>query len=98
MNDAAAGAKSEGSTSGHDREYPFAKDIIREGSGAVDVSLPVIAKVSALVEALRLGGSFERVYQLSSRVTPVSGQVKVDVKWSRDESLLSVPRVPCFTY
>ena len=49
-----------------DREHPFSEDLIVDSFGSVDVSLPVLAKVSALVEALRLGGSF-------------AGQVDVDV-------------------
>ena len=57
----AAGANSAGSRVGNDREHPFLKDIITEGAGTVDVSLQVIAKVSALLEALRLGGSYELV-------------------------------------
>ena len=40
-----------------DREYLFSEDLIVESSGSVDVSLTVLAKVSAVVEALRLGGS-----------------------------------------
>ena len=40
-----------------DREYPFAEDLIVDSSGTVDASLPVPAKVSSLVEALRLGGA-----------------------------------------
>ena len=39
-----------------DREYPFAEDLIANSSGTVDASLPVLAKVSSLVEVLRLGG------------------------------------------
>ena len=39
-----------------DREYPFAEDLIADSSGTVDASLPVLAKVSSLVEVLRLGG------------------------------------------
>ena len=40
-----------------DREYPFAEDLIADSSGTVDASLPVLAKVSSLVEVLRLGGA-----------------------------------------
>ena len=39
-----------------DREYPFPEDLIVDSSGTVDASLPVLAKFSSLVEALRLGG------------------------------------------
>ena len=40
-----------------DREYPFAEDLIVDSSGTVDASLPVLAKVSSLVEVLHLGGA-----------------------------------------
>ena len=40
-----------------EREYPFAEDLIVDSSGTVDASLPVLAKVSSLVEALGLGGA-----------------------------------------
>ena len=49
-----------------DREYPFSEDLNVDSASSVDVSLPVLAKVSALVEALRLGGSYELVHQLWS--------------------------------
>ena len=72
-----------------DREYPFAQDLIVDSSGTIDASLPVLAKVSSLVEVLRLGGSYELVHQLWSQFTLVAGQVNVDVTWSRDEVLVS---------
>ena len=42
-----------------DREYPFAEDLIIDESGAPDTTLPVVAKVSSLIETLRLGGPYE---------------------------------------
>ena len=72
-----------------DREYPFAEDLIVDSSGEVNASLPVLAKDSALVESLRLGGSCELVHQLCSQLTLIAGQVNVDVTWSRDEVLVS---------
>ena len=72
-----------------DREYPFAEDLIADSSGTVDASLPVLAKVSSLVEVLRLGGSYELVHQLWSQFTLVASQVNIDVTWSRDEVLVS---------
>ena len=74
-----------------DREYPFAEDLIADNSGRVDASLPVLAKVSSLVEVLRLGGggSYELVHQLWSQFTLVASQVNIDVTWSRDEVLVS---------
>ena len=72
-----------------DREYPFSEDLVVDSSGSVDTSLPVLAKVSSLVEALRLGGSYELVHRLWSQFTLIAGQVNVDVTWSRDEVLVS---------
>ena len=44
-----------------DREYPFREDLIPEASGNADPQLPVLAKVSSLVDVLQLGGSSELV-------------------------------------
>ena len=41
-----------------DREYPFSEDVIVDETGAVDPNLGVMAKVSSLIEVLRLGGSY----------------------------------------
>ena len=72
-----------------DREYPSSEDLIVGSIGTVDASLPVLAKVSSLVEALRLGGSYELVHQLWSQLTLVASPVNVDVTWSRDEVRVS---------
>ena len=72
-----------------DRDYPFSEDLIADSSGTVDASLPVLAKVSSLVEVLRLGGSYELVHQLWSQFTLVASQVNVDVTGLRDEVLVS---------
>ena len=47
-----------------DREYLYAEDSIVDESGALDATLPVVAKVSSLIEVLRLGGPYELVSQL----------------------------------
>ena len=52
-----------------DREYPFADDVIVDETGAVDPNLGVMAKVSSLIEVLRLGGSYELVYRLWAQST-----------------------------
>ena len=70
-----------------DREYPFAEDLIADSSGTVDASLPVLAKVSSLVEVLRVGGMYELVHQLWSQFTLVANPV--NITWSRDEFLVS---------
>ena len=65
-----------------DRENPFSEDLIVDSSGSVDASL-------ALVEALRLGGSYEVVHQLWSQFTLIAGEVNVDVTWPWGEVLVS---------
>ena len=47
-----------------DRDYPFSKDVIVDDTGAVDSNLGIIAEVSSAIEVLRLGRSYELVYQL----------------------------------
>ena len=56
-----------------DREYPFAEDLIVDESGALDATLPVVAKVSSLIEVLRLGGPYKLVSQLWSQFTLIAG-------------------------
>ena len=41
-----------------DREHPFAEDLITDKAGVVDPLLPVLTKVSCLVDALKMGGSY----------------------------------------
>ena len=72
-----------------DREYPFSEDVIVDETGAVDPNLGVMAKVSSLIEVLRLGGSNELVYRLWAHFTLSAVRVNVDVTWSRDEVLVS---------
>ena len=62
-----------------DREYPFSEDVIVDETGAVDPNLGVMAKVSSLIEVLRLGGSYEVVYQLWAQFTLSADRVNVDV-------------------
>ena len=47
-----------------DKQYPFAEDFIVDNWGATDVNLPVLAKMSALFEALPLSGSYEDVRRI----------------------------------
>ena len=72
-----------------DREYPFSEDVIVDETGSMDPNLGVMAKVSSLIEALRLGGSYELVYRLWAQFTLSAVRVNVDVTWSRDEVLVS---------
>ena len=71
-----------------DREYPSSEDVIVDETGAVDPNLGVKAKVSSLIEVLRLGGSYELVYQLWAQFTLSAVRVNVDVTWSSDELLI----------
>ena len=72
-----------------DREYPFSEDVIVDKTGAVDPNLGVMAKVSSLIEVLRVGGSYELLYQLWAQFTLSTVRVNVDVTWSRNEVLVS---------
>ena len=81
-----------------DREYPFAEDLIIDESGAPDATLPVVAKVSSLIEILRLGGPYKLVNQLWSQFTPIASRVNIDVVWSRDEVLVVIVLLLVATY
>ena len=72
-----------------DRGYPFSEDVIVDETGAVDPNLGLMAKVSSLIEVLRLSGRYELVYQLWTQFTLSAVRVNVDVTWSRDEVLVS---------
>ena len=76
-----------------DREYPFSEDVIVDETGAVDPNLGVMAKVSSLIEVVRLGGSYELVYLLWAQFTLSAVRVNVDVTWARDEVLVSSYRL-----
>ena len=41
-----------------DREHPFAEDLITDEADVIDPQLPVLAKVSCLVDAMKMGGSY----------------------------------------
>ena len=66
-----------------------------DDSGAPDAKLPFLAKVSSLVEVLRLGGSYELVHQLRSQFTSTASRVNIDVTWSRDEVLVGISQFMC---
>ena len=72
-----------------DKEYPFLEEVIVDETGAVDPNLGVMAKVSSRIKVLRLGGSYELVYQLWGQFTLSAVRVNADVTWSRNEVLVS---------
>ena len=73
-----------------DCEYPFAEDFIIDESGAPDATLPVAAKVSSLIETLRLGGPYELVSHLWSQFTLIASRVNIEVACSREEVLVGI--------
>ena len=81
-----------------DREYPFVEDIIVDESGALDATLPFVAKLSSLTEVLRLGGPYELVSQLWSQFTLIASRVNIDMAWSRDEVLVGIVLLLVATY
>ena len=77
-----------------DREYPFSEDVIIVESGAVDPNLGIMSKVSSLTEVLRLGESYELVYQLWAQFLLSAVRVNMDVTWSRNNVLVSLSSAP----
>ena len=71
-----------------DREHPFAEDLITDEAGVVDPQLPVLAKVSCLVDALKLGGSYGLVEKLGAQFVLTAGPVSAEVAWTREEDLV----------
>ena len=62
-----------------DSEHPFAEDSITDGAGVVGRQLPVLTKVSCLVDALRMGGSYELVGKLWAQFMLTVGPVNTEV-------------------
>ena len=71
-----------------DREHPFAEDLITDEAGVVVPQLPLLAKVSCLLDALELGGSYELVEKLWAQFVLTAGPVKTEVAWICEEALL----------
>ena len=81
-----------------DRDYPFREDLIPDASGNVDPQLPMLAKVSCLIDALQLGGSYELVEKLWERFVLTASRINVTVAWSRDEVLVCSVLFPDSTW
>ena len=62
-----------------DREHPFAEDLITNEAGVVDPQLPVLAKVSCLVDALKMGGSYGLIEKLWAQSVLTAGPVNTEV-------------------
>ena len=72
-----------------DWEYPFQEDLFSDASGNVDPQWPKLAKISCLLDALQLGGSYELVEKLWQRFVLSASRINVTVAWSHDEVLVS---------
>ena len=72
-----------------DRKYSFREDLIPDAFGNVDPQLPMLAKVSYLIHALQLGGSYEPVQKLWEGFLLTASCINVPVAWSHDEVLVS---------
>ena len=68
-----------------DREPPFAEELITDEAGVVDPQLPVLTKVSCLVDALKMGGSYGLIDKLWAQFVLTAGPVNTEVAWTRDE-------------
>ena len=71
-----------------DRDYLFREDLIPDASGNLDPQLPMLAKVSCLIDALQLGGSYEFVGKLWERIVLTASRINITVAWSRNEVLV----------
>ena len=71
-----------------DREHPFAEDLITDEAGVIDPQLPVLAMVSCLVDAMKMGGSYGLVEKLWAQFVLTAEPVNREVAWTRDEVLV----------
>ena len=72
-----------------DREHLFLEDLITDQAGVFDPQLPVLTKMSCLVDALKMGGSYGLVEKLWAQFVQTAGPVNTEVAWRRDEVLVS---------
>ena len=71
-----------------DRKRPFAEDLITDEAGVVDPQLPVLTKVSCLVDALlKMRGSYGLIEKLWAQFVLTAEPVNAEVAWTRDEVL-----------
>ena len=77
-----------------DREYPFREHLIPDASGNVDPQLPMLAKMSWLIDVLQLAGSYELVERLWKKIILTASWVNVNVGWSRNEVLVNSVILP----
>ena len=68
-----------------DREHPFAEDVISDEAGVIDPQLPILTKVSCLVDGLKMGDSYGLIEKLWAQFVLTAGPVKREVAWIQDE-------------
>ena len=71
-----------------DLEHPFAEHLIIDEAGVLDPQLPILTKVSCLVDALKMGGSYGLIAKLWAQSVLTAGPVNTEVAWTRDEVLV----------
>ena len=71
-----------------DREHPFAEDLITDEAGVIDPQLPVLAKVSCLADAMKMGGSYGLIEKLLAQFALTAWPVNRELAWRRDEVLV----------
>ena len=71
-----------------DREHPFAEELITDEAAVFDPQLPVLTKVSSLVDALRMRGSNDFVEKLWPQFVLTAGPVNTEVAWTHYEILV----------
>ena len=54
----------------------------------IDPELPVLTKVSCLVDGLKMGGSYGLIEKLWAQFVLTAGPVKLEVAWARDKVLV----------
>ena len=70
------------------RERPFAENLITDEAGVADPQLPFLTKVSCLVDAPKMGSSYELIEKLWAQFVLTAGPVDTEVAWKRDEVLV----------
>ena len=71
-----------------DREHPFAENLITDEAVVIDPQLQVLAKVSCLVDSMKMGGSYGVGEKLWAQFVLTAGPVNREVAWTRDEVLV----------
>ena len=79
-----------------DREHLFPEDLISDGAGVVHLLLQVLTKMSCLVDALKIGGSYELIEKLWAQFVLTAGPVNTEVAWTRDQVLVGSVDFPNF--